>query len=115
MYYDTDSTSGNDNTTLVCNLCRIYFFYVAREYTYLSSTSIIEDLSSHNELCTRNHYHFWTGYHLYEIGVTEDMIHQKEKEDKILEILRSQGVIAGSQVGSGGQSQLLGAVVSFFT
>lgn len=41
---------------------------------------------------------------VYEIGVTEDMIHQQE--DNILEILRSQGMITRSQTSgsnSGGQ------------
>lgn len=33
---------------------------------------------------------------LYEIGVTEDMIHEKEKE--ILDILRSQNMIPSNQI-----------------
>lgn len=47
---------------------------------------------------------------LYQSGVTEDMVRQKEKE--ILEILRPQRVVASSQVENsniGDQSQLLGA------
>lgn len=47
---------------------------------------------------------------LYQIGVTEDMIRQKEQE--ILEILKSQTKVASTQLSSnsiGDQAQLLGA------
>ena len=41
---------------------------------------------------------------LYRVGATEDIV--REKEDKILEILTSQSMVASSQIdGSGGQDQ----------
>ena len=50
---------------------------------------------------------------LHQIGVTEDLIREKEKE--ILEILRPQSMAAGSQIGGSntgdkGQLQLAGYV-----
>ena len=44
---------------------------------------------------------------LYRIGVTEDMVRQKE--DEILEILRSQGMVASSHIGDSGKDHVLEA------
>ena len=53
---------------------------------------------------------------LYEMGITEDIIHQKKRQ--ILEILRSGDRVVGSQSGGsniGGQRQLRGTAGCFST
>ena len=72
----------------------------------ISVTSIASVVENVN---TREAYKEFCG-NLHRIGVTEDMIRQKERE--ILKILRPQGMVAGSQVGGSNirnQGQFLGA------
>ena len=74
-----------------------------------SRISVTSTASAVENVNTKEAYKQFCG-NLHRIGVTEDMIRQKERE--ILEILRPQGMVAGSQVGGSNirnQGQFLGA------